>query len=184
METTSELSVCIGILWTCSWCIALWWHLPLLHTVFCCPTYHKPQFAHTPPTHLFSAHIADFMSIPDRAAAGTRAAEGSERPEDYSSCATIPSNTIAKHHTSAHKRRNCIGACTGIGTGTTWSWQLRSIQSRSSRKRGTRSRPTCLSSGRKIAFRQTSSAARCPRPRGDATAKSTASRTRSRMRCP
>ena len=43
----------------------------------------------------------NFMSIPDRAAAGTRAAEGSERPEDYTAYAKIPSNNIAKHYTSA-----------------------------------------------------------------------------------
>ena len=43
----------------------------------------------------------NFMSIPDRAAAGTQAAEGSERPEDYAAYAKPPSNNIAKHYTSA-----------------------------------------------------------------------------------
>ena len=45
--------------------------------------------------------LKDWMNIPDRAAAGTQAAEGSERPEDYAAYAKPPSNNIAKHYTSA-----------------------------------------------------------------------------------
>ena len=43
----------------------------------------------------------DWSTNPAHAAAGILAAEGSERPDDYTAYAKIPSNNIAKHHTSA-----------------------------------------------------------------------------------